>query len=178
MDIDSSFESDPTKQGIKRCTTPTDCDECSHFNDDKVSWPRNYFLLLLEFDSQQRSSLAQRCAKFSCSDCTWSTLPLGGLVWCQCCANNCGGFRADCVAKSGFCNSRCTALALCNVRSSSSACYFCFGVVSHRTIKDFSFSNSSFGIQYIIIFCKKKKFVCVRRSRQARPPFATISACR
>jgi hypothetical protein len=69
------------------------------------------------------SALGTTCTKKTCSKCTdsanpsfWkSTVTPGSLAWCECCALDCNGFRADCVAgPHAFCAKACASTLLCN----------------------------------------------------------------
>jgi hypothetical protein len=68
------------------------------------------------------SALGTTCTKKTCAKCTdstnpafWkSTLTPGSLAWCECCALDCNGFRADCVAgPHAFCAKACASTLLC-----------------------------------------------------------------
>jgi hypothetical protein len=59
------------------------------------------------------------CTRFSCAaSCDWATLVPRSLAWCNCCANNCGGNRANCISGQwGFCTDACSSLLLCDPAS-------------------------------------------------------------
>jgi hypothetical protein len=68
-------------------------------------------------------ALGTTCTKKTCSKCTdannpsiWkNSLIPGSLTWCECCALNCNGFRADCVAgPQGFCTKACANTLQCH----------------------------------------------------------------
>jgi hypothetical protein len=92
VDVNSVYNPVAT-QVIASCSTPVNCPACAY-----------------------GGGVPGNCTVQTCAACTWQTLIVGALAWCQCCANNCDGYQAACIS-NGFCTSKCQALLECNPKN-------------------------------------------------------------